>query len=49
MILIADRRKLSTDVQANQVIERLQERYTDDNVFVYYQYPIVRGVLPLQE
>ena len=46
MILIADEKKLSTDVQAKQVIERLQGQYTDNNVFVYYKYPIFRGDLP---
>ena len=46
MILIADEKKLSTDVQAKQVIERLQGRYTDNNVYVYYKYPIFRGDLP---
>lgn len=46
MILIADEKKLSTDVQAKQVIKRLQGQYTDNDVFVYYKYPIFRGDLP---
>ena len=46
MIVIADEKKLGTDVQAKQVIDRLVERYTDKNVFVYYKYPIFRGDLP---
>lgn len=46
MILIADEMKLKDDVQAKQVVELLQQAYTDDRVFVYYKYPIYRGDLP---
>lgn len=46
MILIADEKKLSQDVQAKQVIERLGAQYPEDDVLVYYKYPIFRGDLP---
>ena len=46
MKLIADERKLKDDLQANQVVDLLRQTYTDDNVFVYYKYPIYRGDLP---
>lgn len=46
MILIADEVKLALDVQAKQVVERLESQYTGDEVLVYYKYPIFRGDLP---
>lgn len=46
MILIADESKLKHDLQAKQVVEKFRQSYTDDNVFVYYKYPIYRGDLP---
>lgn len=46
MKLIADEMKLKNDLQAKQVVELLQRTFTDDNVFVYYKYPIYRGDLP---
>ena len=46
MKLFADEMKLKDDLQAKQVVELLQQTYTDDNVFVYYMYPIYRGDLP---
>lgn len=46
MILIADEAKLKNDLQAKQVVEKFRQAYTDDNVFVYYKYPIYRGDLP---
>lgn len=46
MILIADEAKLKYDLQANQVVEKFKHAYPDDNVFLYYKYPIYRGDLP---
>lgn len=46
MILIADEMKLKDDLQAKQVVDLLQQTYTDNSVFVYYKYPIYRGDLP---
>lgn len=46
MILIADEAKLKHDLQAKQVVDKFRQAYTDDNVFVYYKYPIYRGDLP---
>lgn len=46
MRLIADEMKLKRDLPAMQVVEMLQHEFLDDNVFVYYQYPIFRGDLP---
>lgn len=46
MKLFADELKLGSDVQAKRVVELLRSSYLDDNVFVYYKYPIFRGDLP---
>ena len=46
MKLIADEIKLKNDVQARQVVEKLQEVYASEDILVYYKYPIFRGDLP---
>ena len=46
MILIADEMKLKLDVPAKQVVELLDDKYKDNEMLVYYKYPIYRGDLP---
>lgn len=46
MKLFADEFKLASDLQAKSVVELLRGSYLDDDVYVYYRYPIFRGDLP---